>query len=229
MLGLRLDTPKRQGQRKRCGPSSPEQDALFSAKVSQWAALLANIGVNSGQFRRYIHNGAICLPQKERPNPQRRAKREQALPNPTAPAQPAENREEPAGPRLLARCTWALASLQRRRQCCVRCSEEQGQEAVLCFFSTRRTARGSTLATTAMGRRRAGFLGVQDEGEQPLGPMICQAAQDKDFVQVLLRLVGRASRIWSPTWKWVLCPLSPLMLLRLVCPIVFCFFLNLLL
>ena len=38
-----------------CGPSSPEQ------ATQRWHnGLLANIGITSGQFRRYIHNGASC-------------------------------------------------------------------------------------------------------------------------------------------------------------------------
>jgi len=93
------------------GPTEEQREA-FNVKVTQWAALVANIGLISGQFRRLIQNGSSCqnlpAPQRMRnppstpKTPKRRAKTSSSpAPTPSTQlsrAQPPQAEERDADP-----------------------------------------------------------------------------------------------------------------------------------
>ena len=55
----------------------------FAQKQRQWAWLLGNIGISSGQFARHLSNGVSCQTLEAQPRRRRRASTPKSTPNPT--------------------------------------------------------------------------------------------------------------------------------------------------
>ena len=69
------------------GPEGPE-----------WAWLLGNIGISSGQFARHLSNGVSCQTLEAQPRRRRRASTPKSTPNPTPKKVSAQRDQEPPSP-----------------------------------------------------------------------------------------------------------------------------------